>query len=139
MPPAEQHDTRAAMLPENQASLVEVKQSPLHGRGLYAAQHIPSGTVIGIYPLLILSEADTAQVKGTRLYHYVFYVDETAEGAMRAAVAFGPISMCNHSPEANAAFTVDAKDSTVKLSAGTDIAAGAEILIDYGDFADEAV
>ena len=127
------------MLPETQASLVEGKQSPLHGRGRYAAQRIPSGTPIGTYPRLILSEADTAQVKGTRLYHYVFYIDENAEGAMRAAVAFGPISMCNHSPEANAVFAVNADDSTVTLSAGKDIAAGAEILIDYGDFADEAV
>lgn len=127
------------MFPENQASSVEVKQSPLHGRGLYAAVPIPCGTTIGTYPLLILSETDTARVKETRLYHYVFYVDETPDGAMRAAVAFGPISMCNHSPSPNAAFTVSAADATVTLTASCDIASGLEILIDYGDFAAEAV
>lgn len=127
------------MLPENQASLVEVKQSPLHGRGLYAAMPVPSGTTIGTYPVLILDAEDTAALKPTRLYHYVFYVDETADGAMRAAVAFGPISMCNHSQTPNAAFSVDPADATVTLIASRDIAAGEEILIDYGDFAAEAV
>lgn len=129
----------AAMLPEIQASLVEVRQSPLHGRGLYADQPIPVGTVIGVYPILILSEADTARLKGTRLYHYVFYIDESADGAMRAAVAFGPISMCNHSPSANGAFRVDAANETVTLIANRDIAADEEILIDYGEFAEEAI
>ena len=127
------------MLPDNQASLVEVKLSPLHGRGLYAAAALTAGSVIGSWPALILSTEDTAAVRSTRLYHYVFYVDENAEGAMRAAVAFGPISMCNHSTEANAVFAVDADAMTVTLSAARDIGAGEEILIDYGDFATEAV
>ena len=127
------------MLPHNQASLVEVKQSPLHGRGLYAAAALTAGSVIGSWPALILSAEDTAAVRATRLYHYVFYVDETPEGAMRAAVAFGPISMCNHSTEANAVFAVDADAMTVTLTAARDIGAGEEILIDYGDFATEAV
>lgn len=127
------------MSPKIQASYVEVKQSPLHGRGLYAVASVPSGTIIGTYPVLILSEADTTQLKQTRLYHYVFYVDETSEGEMRAAVAFGPISMCNHSAAPNAAFSVDASDASVTLTACRDITAGDEILIDYGDFAAEAV
>lgn len=127
------------MLPENQASLVEVKQSPLHGRGLYAARAIPAGMLIGTYPLLILSEADTAHIKATRLYHYVFFVDESPAGAVRAAVAFGPISMCNHSTEANAVFEVSAETATVTLRAAQAIPAGEEILIDYEDFAAEAV
>lgn len=127
------------MFPENQASFVEVKQSPLHGRGLYAAVAMATGSRIGTWPALILSEEDTAQVKETRLYHYVFFVDEDAAGAMRTAVAFGPISMCNHSPHANADFNVDAKAMTVTLSASRDIRSGEEILIDYGDFAAEAV
>ena len=127
------------MPPENQASLVEVKQSPLHGRGLYAAGAISYGNQIGTWPALILNEADTAQVQSTRLYHYIFYVDETPEGAIRGAVAFGEISMCNHSPDANAVFAVDAAGATVSLTAARDIAAGEEILIDYGDFAEKAL
>jgi hypothetical protein len=69
----------------------------------------------------------------------VFYVDENADGEMRAAVAFGEISMCNHSPKANACFTVDAAAQTVTLTASQVIAPGDEILIDYEDFADEII
>jgi SET domain-containing protein len=127
------------MFPENLASLVEVKQSPLHGRGLYAAANLAAGSKIGVWPALILSAEDTDKVRTTRLYHYVFFVDETAAGAMRAAVAFGPISMCNHSTDPNAEFEVDAGSATVTLTASRAINAGDEILIDYGDFATEAV
>ena len=127
------------MLPDNSSSLVEVKQSPLHGRGLYAVKKIPAGTKIGTWPVLILNEEDTDRIRHTRLYHYVFFVDETSDGRMRTAVAFGAIAMCNHSTEANAVFDVTSKEATVTLSAKRDIEAGEEILIDYGDFASEAV
>ena len=121
------------------ASPVEVRQSPFHGRGLFAAVSFEAGDLIATYPLLILSQEDTAAIRGTQIRHYVFYVDENDQGQMRAAVAFGLISMCNHSPEANAEFSVDADAQTVTLSAGTNIPLDAEILIDYEEFAAEIV
>jgi hypothetical protein len=120
-------------------SRVEVETSPLHGRGLFASTDIPAGALLGVYPLLILSHEDTEQIKSTRVYHYVFYVDEREDGAVRAAVAFGKISMCNHSPQANADFYVDAAAETVTLTTRVALKAGDEILIDYEDFADEAI
>ena len=122
-----------------QASSVEVKDSPFHGRGLFAAVAIGAGDVIAAYPLLILSQEDTATVRSTLLHHYVFYVDENDAGDMRAAVAFGEISMCNHSPNANADFTVDAAARTVTLSANQAIRPGEEVLIDYEEFAEEII
>jgi hypothetical protein len=127
------------MLARHEGGRAEVRTSPLHGRGLFASGPIRSGSVIGIYPLLILSHQDTETLKSTRLYHYVFYVDERADGATRAAVAFGEISMCNHSPDANADFEVDADAQTVTLTARVAIAVDDEILIDYQDFAEEAL
>ena len=78
-------------------------------------------------------------MRSTLLHHYVFYVDEDAAGDMRAAVAFGEISMCNHSPKANADFAVDAVAQTVTLSANQAIRPGDEVLIDYEDFAEEII
>ena len=127
------------MLPKIQASSVEVKESPLHGRGLYATAPFRKGAVIGVYPLLVLSHADSKRLRKTRLHHYVFYVDEDETGAPRTAVAFGMISMCNHSSTPNAAFAVDADKAVVKLKAARSIRAGDEILIDYEDFAAEAL
>ena len=120
-------------------SPVVVGQSPHHGRGLFAATSFRVDETIGVYPLLILTEEETRTVQQTRLYHYVFYIDETADRGMRAAVAFGHISMCNHSLDANADFTVDAGAQTVTLKANTTIPAGSEILIDYEDFAEEII
>ncbi len=127
------------MLARDEGGRAEVRTSPLHGRGLFAARAIPEGAEIGVYPLLILGVDDTERLKATRLYHYVFYVDETPGGAVRCAVAFGEISMCNHSPDANAGFEVDADAQTVTLTALSDIAPDTEILIDYEDFAEEAL
>ena len=127
------------MLAPHEGARAEVRTSPLHGRGLFACRPVPAGDVIGVYPLLILSPDDTQTLTSTRLYHYVFYVDEPAGGGMRAGVAFGEISMCNHSREANAEFMVDAQAQTVTLTARVALAAGDEILIDYQDFADEAL
>ncbi|MBK8199115.1 MAG: SET domain-containing protein-lysine N-methyltransferase [Acidobacteria bacterium] len=127
------------MLAPDGGARAEVRTSPLHGRGLFASVRLPAGAEIGTYPLLVLSHEDTETLKATRLYHYVFYVDERADGAIRAAVAFGEISMCNHSSKANADFTVDAGAQTVRLTARTALKAGDEILIDYEEFAEEAI
>ena len=48
-------------------------------------------------------------------------------GAVRAAVAFGKISMCNHSPQANADFYVDAAAETVTLNTRIALKAGDDV------------
>ncbi len=123
----------------NAVAQLAVRESALHGRGLFAAGPISEGTTLGVYPLLILSVEDTEALKSTRLYHYVFYVDENEAGRVRAAVAFGLISLCNHSPSANAAFEVDPLRQEVTLIASRPIRADEEILIDYEDFAEQAI
>jgi uncharacterized protein len=127
------------MLDWDRGARAEVRTSPLHGRGLFATGGFAPGDPIGVYPLLMLSHEDTAAIRATRLYHYVFYIDERADGAMRAGIAFGPISLCNHSSAPNAAFQVDAVRSEVSLTALRAIGPDEEILIDYEDFADEAL
>lgn len=121
------------------STLVHVAHSALHGRGLFASAAIPVGTRLLQCPLLILSANDTDRLATTRLHHYVFWVRDEPGGQPIHAVAFGLISMCNHSPTPNAFFEVDETTETVTLTAGTDIAMGEEILIDYEDFAVQAV
>lgn len=118
---------------------VEVRQSIVEGRGLFARRDIAAGTQIGAFPLLILSPGDSAALKGTKLYHYVFHVDEDEPGQPRMGVAFGLISFCNHDPRANAAFSVDGPAALVTLTALRDIPEDAEIFIDYEEFAAVAV
>ena len=118
---------------------IDVRTSPLHGRGLFATADIPKGAHLARVPLLILSAQDTAHTRQTRLHHYVFHVRDEPDGKPVHAVAFGVISMCNHASPANAAFHVDETAQEVLLTAACDLSAGTEIFIDYGDFADEIV
>ncbi len=118
---------------------IDVATSPLHGRGLFAVADIPADTHLARVPLLILSAADTMHLRQTRLHHYVFHIRDEPDGEPIHAVAFGVISMCNHASPANAAFRIDEAAQEVLLTAAVAIPAGAEIFIDYGDFASEAV
>ena len=121
------------------ASPVEVRTSPFHGRGLFAAISFDTGDRIAIYPLLILDHEDSAAIRNTLIGHYVFHIDEDPDGRARTAVAFGPISMCNHSPDANADFQIDVETQSISLTARKPIARDAEILIDYEDYASEII
>lgn len=112
---------------------VRLDTSPLHGRGLFATRDIAAGETLLSCPLLILSADDTAALAATRLHHYVFWVRDEADGRPVHAVAFGLISMCNHAGDAPTRFSVDAGAAMVTLTAAAPIAAGAEILIDYGE------
>lgn len=119
--------------------LLSVQSSPVHGRGLYCLNDVEQGAQIGAFPILILSPDDSASVVPTRLYHYVFHVDENEVGRPRYAVAFGAISMCNHSADPNAEFRVEPAAEQVILTARRKVCAGEEICIDYGDFAGTAL
>ncbi len=121
------------------AAGLEVADSPLHGRGLFAVKAVPAGQCLAVSPLLILEADEVEALKATRLYHYVFHVADLPDGRMQAGVAFGPVSLCNHSSAPNAAFRVDGISASVVLTSIRAIWAGEEILIDYGDFAGEAV
>lgn len=116
-----------------------IAPSATHGRGLFADEDIQAGDIIGEFPLLILSSAETEAIKRTRLYHYIFWVADDPAGGVTSAVAFGAISMCNHSPSANADFKVLVDDTIVRMSAKTNIPCDAEIFIDYEEFATEVV
>lgn len=119
--------------------LLSVQSSPVHGRGLYCHSEVDQNARIGAFPILILSRDDSALIVPTRLYHYVFHVDEDEAGRPRYAVAFGAISMCNHSADPNADFRVDGVNEQVILTARRKVCAGDEICIDYGDFAGTAL
>ncbi len=127
------------MLAQAMDPILDVRDSPLHGRGIFARTRCPKGSRLGTFPLLILTGDDTRAIRYTKLYNYLFYVDEDDNGAMRGGIAFGFVSMCNHSAEPNADFEIDIAACQVRLTARRDIDEDEEILIDYGDFASEVL
>lgn len=112
-------------------ALVTVRSSPLHGRGVFALRDIREATLIARAPLLILSAADTRLATRTRIGGYVFWIDEENDEVWRGGVAFGVISLCNHSAPPSARFHVDPDNAHVDLIAARAIGEGEEITIDY--------
>jgi hypothetical protein len=94
----------------------ELRNSPIHGVGVFATRDIPAGTIIGRY------RGRPIDRNGT---YVATHVD--ARGADGRHEITGPLRFLNHSCRANA----DLND--FRLVARCDIAAGREITIDYGE------
>ena len=100
--------------------MFEVKQSPLHGRGLFATQFIPQDTVIG---WLAIEPAPEDELDGP----YVLWVDGDKPVRVTCDLRF-----INHSDAPNAAYYDD-----LSVMAVCDIQPGDEIVHDYtGDGGD---
>lgn len=92
---------------------VEVKQSRIHGMGLFAKKTIRQGEIIGVI------KPKPAKKDGP----HVLWVTED-EGYK----VDGPLKFINHCPDANACYYDD-----LTVVALQDIAAGDEITHNYGD------
>ena len=100
--------------------MFEVRESPLHGRGLFATESIPEGTVIG---WLATEEAPDHELDGP----YVLWV-----GGEKPVRVTCDLRFINHSGAPNAAYYDD-----LSVVAVRDIGPGEELLHDYmGDAAE---
>ena len=106
--------------------LIEVRRSPGRGRGVFARQFIPEGTIVERVPMLVFSEKDLESDEGfSTLYHYAF---EWGKGTVALALGYG--SIYNHSYSPNARYD-DHGQRTKVFTAVRDIEAGEEITINY--------
>ena len=127
----------SGMSPASTQKTTNVRASAIEGRGLFATRSLEPGELVGEYHLLMLSAAETQQIKKTVIHHYVFDAGIDSNGEQLTALALGEISFCNHSTSANADFKLDKEAKTVCLIARHMIKRDDEILIDYEDYADE--
>lgn len=96
--------------------LVCVDQSPIHGRGLFAASDLAEGEMIGIY------EGPTVKEDGM----YVLWVEDTPGGEWTGYDGCNELRFMNHADRPNAEM------DGLNCYALEDIPAGREITIDYG-------
>jgi hypothetical protein len=126
-----------------QSPLIEIRRADNRGRGgrgVFAVVDIASGTVIERAPVLLLpksqvfGDSDVAR----RMAHLSWYVFEWTGITKReyVALALGYGSIYNHSYTPNAGYTRVPPDM-LEFTAGRDIAAGEEILINYHGAADD--
>ncbi|MDC0262264.1 SET domain-containing protein [Planctomycetaceae bacterium] len=104
------------------SELIEVRRISGKGRGVFARQLIPAGTVIEIAPVLVISEDD---MESTELAGHCFL---WSKGKVGLPLGYG--ALYNHSYEPNAEY-LDRAPQTKVYRAIRNIVAGEEITINY--------
>ncbi len=107
---------------------IEVKDSSLHGRGVFAVATISRGAVIEVAPAVFLSGEEKELLRHSLLFNYYFLVNT---GDHPAVFGFGYSAFYNHSAQANAFYTFSLKRNTISFHAYKKILAGEEITINY--------
>jgi len=105
-----------------------ITESPLGGRGVFATEFIPIGTLIEIAPVIVIPAADLKLIHTTILHDYYFlWSDDGEEGA----IALGYGSLYNHSFKPNAEYYTNRDTITIDVFAIADIEVGEEITFNY--------
>ena len=103
---------------------VEMRKSPIHGRGMFATRPIYEGTIIEVAPLLIFDRKDV--IPNSIINRYTIYKDGD-----KNAIMFGYASLYNHSDDNNASWNFN-DDNCIVILANRNIDIGEEVLVSYG-------
>lgn len=112
----------------DQPQHIEVRESMLHGRGVFAKSRIRKGELIEQAPIIFLSNDEKEILRFTKLYHYYFLLGKAEK---QTAFSFGYASFYNHSPQANAFYTFSRKRNALNIYAYRTIETNCEITINY--------
>jgi SET domain-containing protein len=107
---------------------IVIGDSPVHGQGVFAAVDIKKGETIERCPYLVIDDDDLADEN--RLNDYLFTSPDVSTDYL---VIMGYGMMYNHSSKPNAEWEIDDDNRFVRFSAIKNIAAGEEILQNYGE------
>ena len=104
---------------------VEMRPSPVHGRGIFACEFIPKDTVIETAPLITFNRQELSPDSKIRLYDIAY-----KDGA--SAVMLGYASIYNHSDSNNAYWYFDENDEIIYIKSNKDIHPDEEVFVNYG-------
>ncbi|HEY6900411.1 MAG TPA: SET domain-containing protein-lysine N-methyltransferase [Puia sp.] len=110
-----------------QPDSIEVRDSPLHGRGVFATKNISRGALIEVAPAVFLSAKEKELLRHSLLFNYYFLVDDADYPAV---FGFGYSSFYNHSEQANAFYASGRRRGVIRFYAYRKILAGEEITKD---------
>lgn len=118
--------------------MISVRQSPVHGNGVFATENIPAGTLICIYrgELISAEEADRrSEARSPNLPASPIYIFEIDENFCIDATNTGtenPARFINHSCNENCEAIWNERERRLEIRALRDIVAGEELSFDYG-------
>ena len=115
----------------------EVRNSPVHGRGIFAARDIPAGTAVIEYAGEVISKNE-AERRGHALFEeasktggagvYIFILNGRYD--LDGNVPWNDARLINHSCEPNCETEID-EDTRIWVKALRNIPAGTELTFDY--------
>ncbi len=108
--------------------ILVIAPSKQRGRGVFASEAIPANTIIEISPVLVLSAKERKEVEKTVLYNYIF---EWGKKMKKACVAWGYLSVYNHSYHANCEYEMDFENELMQVKTVRDIVKGEELFVNY--------
>ena len=112
-----------------------IAPTPSMGRGVFTSEVIPSGTVIEIAPVIVMSNEERKMLDQTTLYNYIFEWDTSKE---QCCMALGYVPIYNHSYASNCEYEMDFDNQVISIKTVRAIEAGEELFINYnGDWNDE--
>lgn len=107
---------------------ITIKDSPLHGLGVFASVDISEGEIIELCPYIIIDDDDLAEFN--RLNDYLFSSPDQEGDYL---VVLGYAMMYNHNDQPSAEWEIDDDDNRfVRFTALRDIKEGEEITQSYG-------
>jgi len=110
-----------------------VAQTEHKGRGVFTRKKIPPRKIIEISSVLVMDEQARILLDQTGLYNYIF-----EWGEHQCAVAWGYVSLYNHSYHSNCEYFMDYDHHTISIQTVRAILPGEELTINYnGDWNDE--
>lgn len=107
--------------------MLEVRPSPLGGRGLFATEPITADQQLMLAPLLLVPGEQRDALQATVVDDYVYEWDEHGT----AALVLGVSSMCNHDPDPNAYLWLLTDELAAELRSLRPIAVDEEITVSY--------
>jgi SET domain-containing protein len=123
-------------------ALIEVRASPIHGRGVYARSRLLQGTCIGVYEGRRYSAAALLEVDWRTRHDGMTYLFNLSDGTtIDGADGGNAMRFLNHACEPNCeAVEKTGEDGRIHLQLVTlrPVSAGAELLLDYALTIDES-
>lgn len=104
-----------------------VADSPLGGRGVFAAEHLAAGEVVEVCPVIVVRAEEIDALETTSLRDHWYGWGDDGD----AAVAMGHGSFYNHAEDPTCTYEVHEVLDALVVTATRDVAAGEELTIDY--------
>ena len=114
-------------MPRATSNRTYIDESPLGGRGVFAAEAIAAGDVVETAPVIVVPPGDVEALDGTDLHDH--WYEWTDEG--EAAIAFGHASFYNHAAVPTCEYEAHPEMDALVVRARRRIAADEELTIDY--------